>query len=445
MAYSREDVAAELKKRGINPDTGQSIAQMAPMQTAQQNNTGAELELRRRGIDPTGGLVGQLRSRGLFGYPIGVAKDIAMTPVRAAEVGVGAGQELQRLELNIPGVKPALAKIATLMTRPLGGRGVTAEQVQPAEAISPESPQAQIGKLLADVVAYGAPIGAAGRLGLGAVGRVAAGLGTGAALAPPEQRGMGALEMGGAALAPELAVGATRLATQFPKMDVVFRNRLAQRLINGWNRAKGNANQLYDTAFQGTEGITPQLGKDTVSNFKELDQKFPQPRSDVQEALKTYKNNKTLNNLHLLKSDLGKELDFYEVKRAKGTITQTEKTESKLISETMKNIDKSLKRNFDGLDPHKKAQYDLAQSYYKENVAPFKYKRHTAMIRALSPERDITNKLYTEIGGDSTEAAKVRNVLGLPRHHIEIARLIRNKYLSIPAAIGALYGIKRYF
>ena len=204
MSYSKEDIAAELKNRGIDAETGQPFSQADVGQ-----------ELQRRGIDPTGGLVGQLRHP--LDYLSGLTKDVAMAPVRAAQVGAGMGQEIQRLGLNIPGVKTGMAKIASLMRAPFGALPVTAAQVQPIYPVSPESQQAQVGKLAADVGMYGAPIGEAGALGRGlfkggegllakfapSLFRQAAALGTGAAYAPPGHRGIGALEMGGMEALPE--------------------------------------------------------------------------------------------------------------------------------------------------------------------------------------------------------------------------------------------------
>ncbi|MHC4634568.1 MAG: hypothetical protein ACYSYU_05055 [Planctomycetota bacterium] len=395
----------------------------------------------QRGIvDPTGGLIGQLR------HPLdaltGLAKGAAMAPVRAGEIGVGAGQELQRLGLNIPGVRPGLAKLASLFA----GRQIPTTAVQPTPVISTKTAPGAIGKAIGDITAFGAPIGGAEALGLGALGRVGAGIGTGAALAPPGQRITGAAGVGAAALAPEVAGG---LLKTLPKMDVVLRSRLGQRVINAVQREKDILAPEYAKAFKGTEGITPQLGKDTISNLAELKTAFPGTRGTVPKALERYfgkidkdgniikKPNKTLENLHLMRSDLGKEWNRLEIKRTSPVkLTTSEGEDQALLSETRKNLSKSLENNFKAINPENKAHYDLAQKRFENRVAPFEQKGHTAIMKALSPDREFTNKLFTEIGADSVKASKVRNVLGVSRPQLEIAKLLRSKLVTFPA-IGA--------
>lgn len=383
----------------------------------------------QRGIvDPTGGLLGQIR------HPLDalrdLAKGVAMAPVRAAQVGIGGGQELQRLGLNIPGVKPGLAKLASL----LAGRQIPSQAVQPTPVMSTKTPLGAIGKAVGDITAFGAPIGGAEALGLGALGRVGAGIGTGAALAPPGQREIGAAKMGAAALAPEIGKG---LFKTLPKMDVVLRSRLGQRVISGFKAVTDKATELYSKAFEGTEGIAPKLTANTQSNIDELKEVFPGKRGGVPRALKIYDKNKNLENLHFLRSDLGKEWNSLEIKRTSPTgLTKSEKEDQALLAEARDNISKSLKNNFDDISPEKKSQYDIAQKHFENNVAPFSKKGHTGIMKALSPDRDLTNKLFTEIGADSVKASKVRNVLGLSRPQLEIAKLLRSKLVTFPA-IGA--------
>ena len=65
-------------------------------------------------------------------------------------------------------------------------------------------------------------------------------------------------------------------------------------------------------------------------------------------------------------------------------------------------------------------------------------------MKALSPDRDFTNKLYNELGADSVKASKVRNVVGITRPQLGISKLLRSKLLQYPAiGAGLIYGGKK--
>lgn len=439
MAYSKADIAAELKNRGI---------------------------------DPTGGFVGQIRHP--LDYLGGLTKDVAMAPVRAAQVGIGAGQELQNLGLNIPGVKAGLAKIASLATQPFGGHGVTAAQVQPVQAISPESQQAQVGKLIGQAMAYGYPIGEAGMIGKGIVRggesllakalpsifRSGAALGTGAAYSPPGQRGIGALETVAMEALPELGIAGLK-AGEKPLLGI--KGQLAKLIERAHGGQTDASNELYNTAFKGTEGIKPALSPETSENIEELRKNFPGARNDVARALDRYfgrvnkktgevimKPNESLERLHYLKSDLGNEVNDFDLKKIRdGRLDTDDKELSGLLKETRGNISKDLEGNFSYYtSPRKYKQYKIAQNNYANNVAPFKHKSMGSIKQLLSENRLVSPKLYTDLSQDSVPAEKLRNILGVSKPGMEFARMLHSKLVKYPlygaGITGALYGAKKY-
>lgn len=416
--------------------------------------------LEKQGIDPTGGLVGQLRHP--VDYMGGLTRDVLMTPVRATQVGVGAGQELQRLGLNIPGVRPALAKVATLMTRPFGGRGVTAEQVQPVEAISPETRQAQVGKLLADVGAYAYPIGRAGMIGRGiaeageglaakfapTLFRQVAALGTGAALADPGHRGYGAIQTQAMELLPEIFAGGAKLMPRgLPKPLLGFKGQLAKLIERTDAATEKETKGLYKTSFQGTDHITPELNLETQNNFNEI-KNTTTPRSKIRKAISRYEEgDQTLNKLHRLRSDLGKEANKLDLKRVKdGYLSGADEDTEDLLQETRRNISSDLKKHFDQLSPEKNAQYQKAQQYFANNRAPFR--EYSSIKKLLSPKRVVSPRLYTDLSEDSVPAAQLRNILGVSKPGMEFARMLHSRLVKYPlygAGIGSsLYGAKKY-
>jgi hypothetical protein len=439
-------MADNFEKLGFSEEKAPATDDFGALGFTQQPNL-LQTMLQRGMVPGDGGLIGQIRAaQGVRPF----LREALEPPAATLAGGLGEAQRLmsslaQRQPVSAGRFPQRLADIPQLQ-KPM-------QQVQQVlaglRARRPE--QAQVGKTLADIGAFAGTEEAAAPLlgGLGGAGLLArlarrgvAGFPAGAAVSP-DNRLFGGFAGSLAAAAPEATVA---ILKGIPKMDVVLRSRLGQRVISGFEKAQNKATELYNKAFEGTEGITPKLTDETEANIKELNRRYPGERGDVPRALQAYKDNKSLQNLHFLRSNLGDEWAKLERDKTSPTVrfTKQDEADQEAVEDTRKNINKSLENNFNKLNPDKKAQYDQAQKHFENNVAPFRQKGHTAIIKALSPDRDITNKLFNEIGADSIKASKVRNVLGLSRSQLEAAKLLRNKLITFPA-IGAALGTGLFF
>jgi hypothetical protein len=398
--------------------------------------------LMQRGmVDPTGGLIGQIRAAQ------GIRPFLRETFEPPAATLAGGLSEAQRLVSSLaprPSVATgrfpvSLADIPQLQ-QPM-------QRVQRAltglEARRPE--QALAGQRLADIGAFAgteeavAPI--LGALGLGGVGagllprlgkRGIAGFPAGAAISP-QHRIMGGILGSATAGAPELLGSALR---NFPNL---FLGKLAKSTAEASEKMKTIGKQLYDKSFEGTENLPPELsaaGKQSIENLKQV---FPTPGSKVRKSIDIYEKNPSIRGIHQLRSDLSKKFSSnLDVIQKKGLETPVE-TEQTGLENAIDNLAQDTRTNLAKISPEKVQQYDIAQQHWRENVVPL---REFAPIRKLLGKQRLAEpSLFKAFAGKvlrgekETPTEAIRRIVGVPRGIAQTGQLLHRRVAGVPLGV----------
>lgn len=387
--------------------------------------------LQRRGqVDPSGGLIGQMRTLGLRPYLHAARQEARAVPL-------GAGEESRRILGKIPGQgwqrylsKSALTPqeqhiIQQFPRQARAGRGLTdIAGYTGATALAPESLMGQ---------AIGSAIGG------GAVapkGHTLGGAAAGAALPfAPKIAGYGLKGLG-----KGLGFSAKTIAG-LPKMDIISKSHLAKRLQAAYASVKDDSAELYNKVFKNTEDFRPQLHEETQSNIDGLKKIYTSPHDPVREAFDQYDKKPTLQKLHYLKSDIRIIKNKLDKKQwTPGGLSSTERGEQNLLGKTMNNMQTDLDSNFKLLPGNKKADYAKAQEHYENNVAPFK--AYGSLRKLFAPKSKVRSTLYRDLSEHDEEAERLRGILGLNRLHMNLGRFLHRKYISGGGlALGAGLGM----
>ena len=229
--------------------------------------------------------------------------------------------------------------------------------------------------------------------------------------------------------------------------------KLAKKIESSKATQKTIANNLYDTAFKGTEKVKPLVSEKTMNDIVDLKNRYPGKRSFINKTINAYKENPNPRGLHNLKSDLMDEAsDLVKKRDSAGGLEQYEKDTLRIISGESKRVgnkvikvpglvdslSEDLQKNMDKVSPKKSAQYSAAQLHWKNNVVPFK--KYKSLRDLLSSERTVDPKLYTDLAKDERSSIRLRDVLGIKRSEMQLGKFVHRKYYGLPMPVALTAG-----
>lgn len=211
------------------------------------------------------------------------------------------------------------------------------------------------------------------------------------------------------------------------------------------NQKKIGSN-LYKEAFSNTKDVVPQISENTQQAFKNLLSVKP-GRASLLRSVKRFNADQTPENLHTLKSDLGKVLQKLDEKSAKSGLTGNELDKKSYLKDSIAGVENDLENTMYRVSPENYDKYQEAQKHWKENVIPFR--NYPAIRRLLGPEREISPRLRTELMkeslGDAGSAAKLRDLMKLQRSGFAVPSNIGQGLSRVwPYGIGAVGGYGLY-
>jgi hypothetical protein len=316
-------------------------------------------------------------------------------------------------------------------------------QAQPLE----HTLAARIGKGIGTVGSAILPGAAVGRLTEGAPLLMRAlGYGTAAAATQPG----GLAQRGFAGALGGLGGVSDYLLTKAP--ETLFSGKLAQKILKTYNNQKTVANNLYKNVFDGTENITPQLSNETTNSLNNLlANKIG--RAKIIKSIDRYNKNPTLEHLHDLKSDFGKESAKLNLAESSGKSEAVDRDTNVFLKDAGSHINDDLITQLDGINPAKREAYQTAQLHWKENVVPFKqYNSLRKLIntKEITPStgsamlRDLSTKSIA--GEPMSGAEKLRNLMNLSKTALRVKPFLQKniRYLGYPLGFGSLYELGRH-
>lgn len=300
-------------------------------------------------------------------------------------------------------------------------------------------PEATVGKFVGEA----APAIATG--GLVSEGLIPQALATGATAFATQPGGIPERTIAGG-----LGIAGGGLAHLLTKGSMLFVKPLAKKLEKLYAAQKNIGNDLYKDAFSGTEDVTPVISNATQQSFENLSTAWPGKTNAVTKAVNRYNQDQTIENLHTLKSDLGKLQSKLSDKSIKSGLTGDEIDKQSFLSDAINNLEKDTHANLTNIDPNKGAQYAVAQSHWRDNVVPFR--EYTSLKKLFGPDREVDPRLYTDLGRQAESAQKLRKLLKINNGTLATGKFLHQKLWGIPMPVylgmlGAggygLYGLRR--
>lgn len=432
-----QKLAEEQENLSASQDSSSDLSKLALNLAMQQGALPQQMMPQDTNQFQLGGLLGQLRNLGLAGTAGQVGLDVLKTPFKAAktaaQLGIGGGQELQRLGLEVPGVRTGLASLLSHIT----GRQIPRGAIQPTPVISTETGVGKAGKLLGDIV--GAELG--GGLG-GAIAKTATvpemiggvlGSGGVGSLTLPQHPLLGALTFGGG---KALTEGAGQLIRKFPNL---FLGPLAKNVTDTAETQENLGTNLYKNTFRGTENVMPTVSQKTSQSIRNLQELFPGKQSSVNKAIDSYMRNPNLEGLHGLRSDFSKIYRKIGDKSIKSGLDSAQIDQQSALHEAIGNLIDDTKSNLAKISPQKVAQYEVAQNHWRNNVIPFR--NLNSIRKLLGTEKEISPALFKDISKESVSAARIRDLVGVPKNVAQMGEFLHRKYWGLPIGLLIASGI----
>lgn len=218
----------------------------------------------------------------------------------------------------------------------------------------------------------------------------------------------------------------------------VLRRQLAKLVEHARSREGNISKDLYRTAFKNTDNVRPIVNKNVFESLNKLNilkDKSSSGLYDYGRALNTYQDNPTLEGLHFLKSDLNKLKNRLSARPLQYTDTGNK---IDALDRATKNIGESLNKNFDRIGGTNKEDYQIAQNHYKDKIVPFN--KYSSVKKLLSPDREISNQLYTDLSKDSISSKKLRDMVNISSHQLNLGKFLRSRLFKYPLYAGLIGG-----